>query len=294
MAQRVLILGSTGMLGHILHNTLQNSKIYEIFDISKNIQRNKNTIICDVTNFENLSKIIIRLKPSIVVNCVGILIRGSKESPLNAIIVNSALPNFLLNLGQKNQFKLIHISTDCVFSGQNGPYDEFSPKDAYDIYGQSKSLGEVNSSSTLTIRTSIIGPELKEHGEGLLHWFLTVREEQIQGYSNVFWSGVTTLECAKAIDFAIRENITGIWNLTNGIPISKFEILSIFNETSKLMQKKVILNDNIKFSNKTLISRRSDIVYHVPNYLEMFDHLFQYINQNKEDYKHYFSSQTKF
>ena len=169
--------------------------------------------------------------------------------------------------------KLIHISTDCVFSGKTGGYDENSIKDAIDDYGKTKSLGEFHSECNLCIRTSIIGPEIKQNGEGLVHW-LFQQNGKVFGYKNVYWSGVTTLELSKAIRFSIENNINGLWNLTNGEPISKYDLLdkiinifSLNNELDKNFEKK---------SNKTLKTNK-DVNYKVSNYdsmiKEMFDNL---------------------
>ena len=121
---------------------------------------------------------------------------------------------------------LIHISTDCVFSGNKGNYIETDYRDARDIYGLSKALGEIDNENDLTIRTSIIGPELKTNGEGLFHWFLS-QKGNVYGYTDAIWGGVTTLEFAKAIDCAIEQRITGLINLTNKVPISKYELLKL-------------------------------------------------------------------
>src|SRR5690606_24943808 len=116
--------------------------------------------------------------------------------------------------------KLIHISTDCVFSGNRGAYTEDDFCDANDTYGRSKALGELNNDRDLTIRTSIIGPELKTNGEGLLHWFLN-QSTPVNGFTEAYWGGVTTLELAKAIKTALMSDLKGIVNLTNGESISK-------------------------------------------------------------------------
>ena len=132
--------------------------------------------------------------------------------------INSELPRKLNQLVIKRDKKLIHFSTDCVFGGYTGGYDENSIKDAIDDYGKTKSLGEFNSEFNLCIRTSIIGPEIKQNGEGLLHWIFQ-QKGKVYGYKNVFWSGVTTLELSKAIDFSIENNVNGLWNFTNSEPI---------------------------------------------------------------------------
>ena len=128
--------------------------------------------------------------------------------------------------------KLIHISTDCVFSGRQGMYADNDFRDADDIYGRSKALGEIFSDKDLTIRTSIIGPELKRYGEGLFHWFMSQRE-RVNGYTKVFWSGVTTLELAKAIEYSLDNDVTGLFQLSNGVRISKYDLLVLFNEIFK-------------------------------------------------------------
>ena len=130
---------------------------------------------------------------------------------------NSLLPHHLQSISEEIGAKLIHISTDCVFSGKTGSYTESSLRDADDVYGRTKALGEIISNQHLTIRTSIVGPELKINGEGLLHWFLTSTEKELNGFSKVFWGGVTTVELAKAIEFAISHDINGVWNLCSPV-----------------------------------------------------------------------------
>lgn len=287
MAQRILIIGSTGMLGHQVLKQFERKNGFQVFDIVYRNKRRQESFLCDVSNLESLEEIIHKVKPNYIINCVGVLIKGAKESALNAIKLNSLLPHFLNDLTAEANTKLVHISTDCVFSGSRGGYNENSFKDADDIYGRSKALGEVFSEKNLTIRTSIVGPELKPNGEGLLHWFLTNTTKEIYGYNNVHWSGVTTLELAKAIEYAITHNISGIWNLTNANSISKYEMLKYFNSFLPKDLRKIILPESSKVSNKSLNSIRNDISYRVPSYSEMFEDMKLDIMIFKNDYPHY-------
>ncbi|MFK7806699.1 MAG: sugar nucleotide-binding protein, partial [Saprospiraceae bacterium] len=156
--KKVLILGSTGMLGHQVQLRLADKKEYEIIDLSYRTKFTEKTIICNITDKPAFSKIIQDLSPDIIVNCIGVLIKGSTTNPANAIYINSYFPHFLRQIGEENNAKVIHISTDCVFSGKKGAYTLDDFKDGEDIYAKSKSLGEIIHDDHLTLRTSIIGP----------------------------------------------------------------------------------------------------------------------------------------
>lgn len=279
--KKILILGSTGMLGHIVYLYLKENTNYQIFDIAYRSTLTDQTRTCDVSRFQNLETQLNEIKPDYIINCIGILIQGATSNPINAIKINALLPHQIKDWADKNQAKLIHISTDCVFNGTKGAYAETSPKDAQDIYGQSKALGEIYAPNHLTIRTSIIGPEIKTDGEGLLHWFFS-QKDIVNGYTKALWSGVTTLTLAEAILYAIENNIHGLWNLTNGDPISKFDLLQLTKGTFKL--KQIQLNPiEGKAVNKTLISNR-EIDFIVPTYNTMLENLFRFYQKHKNLY----------
>jgi len=219
----------------------------------------------------------------VIINCIGILIKGSNENIKNAIYVNGYFPHWLKGVCKEINCKLIHISTDCVFSGKNGGNDENSIKDAIDDYGKTKSLGEFDSFNHLCIRTSIIGPELKQNGEGLMHWLFN-QQGTINGFKNVFWSGVTTLELAKAIHFSIKNNISGLWNVTNGEAISKFDLLKTIIKTFSINKLKLEPNTD-KISDKSLKSIRG-IDYKVPSYQIMLEGLADYYRENQKLYNY--------
>jgi len=270
---KVLILGSTGMLGHIVSYHLTKSSNYTVFNLSRRSIGQKNSIVCDINDLTNFEKHINKLNPDIVINCIGLLINETTKNIEYAEYINSYLPKFLIEISNK-KFKVIHISTDCVFKGDKGSYNEYSIKDASDGYGITKSNGEFDLPGHLTIRTSIIGPDLKKNGSGLFQWIMN-QVGEVKGYTNVKWTGVTTIELSKAIDFAIINSIDGIWNLTNQEIISKFQLLKIIIESFQFTKVKLIEDSNY-VSNKSLISVR-DIKYKVPSYKDMIEEMREYV-----------------
>lgn len=285
MKKKVLILGSSGMIGHQVFNYLFNIDKYEIFNLSFRNKLNKKTIICNVRNEEKFIKIVNSISPQIIINCIGVLINESNKNPQNAIFLNSYLPHLLMNLCNKLDSKLIHISTDCVFSGEKGvPYLEKDFKDGRDTYAKTKGLGEVINNSHLTLRTSVIGPELKSDGEELFHWFMSQYGE-INGYTKVIWSGVTTLILAKVIDWAIENKITGLYHVTNNKSIDKFSLLTLIKKYTK---KNIIIKPfDRKKLNKSFTDSRKELNFEIPTYEKMVKDMIVKIKKEKSIYSHY-------
>lgn len=285
---KILILGSAGMAGHIIKRYLSAfSETYDVYDIARSESENhRPSFILDVTDFKSLSNIIENLQPDCIINCIGLLNKTAEDSPDLAILINSYLPHFLENITKNSQCKVIHISTDCVFSGLKGSYLESELKDGSGFYAQSKALGEIVNSKDLTIRTSIIGPELNSSGIGLLHWFLCQKNE-ISGYNSAFWSGVTTLELAKFIHFILtsKSTLVGIFHLTNNTKIDKFSLLEIFKLVFNKTELIIKANGNYKVD-KSLINSRTEIDYVVPNYSEMIHEMRDFMILSGENY-HY-------
>ena len=234
--KRVLIIGATGMLGHMVYRYLDALNKYDLFNSVYRKPLNEKSLICNVKNQEDVENLFQKSQPNIVINCVGALVQESNNDPTSAIYLNALFPHVLKNLCNVNDAKLIHVSTDCVFSGKKGEYSEDDFRDADDVYGRSKALGEIFDAPHCTLRTSIIGPELKD-GTGLFHWFMK-QEGEVKGYINAYWSGVTTYELAKAIEKVICNDLKGLYHVTNGEKISKYELLNLFN---KLRKEKAII-----------------------------------------------------
>lgn len=282
--KKVVVLGSVGMAGHIVAEYLSKLSEYEVIGIART-EGDYVSHVLDVTNFNELEQLIESISPDYIINCIGALVSLSKNNITTAILINSYLPHFLSDLGSRLNYKLIHISTDCVFSGKEGNYKEVSLRDGDDNYARTKALGEVFDNNHLTIRTSIIGPELKSNGTGLLDWFLKQKGE-ITGYSEAYWSGVTTLELAKAIHEFIKQDICGLFQLCPDRKISKFDLLNSFSRVWEFPIK--INNDSSYRIDKSLISTRLDFIYTVPDYEVMLVDLHEWMNIHKDYYKHYY------
>lgn len=270
------------MAGHVAFFHLKETGKYDVSNVVFRRTLTEESIILDITNKEATEILIKELSPDIIVNCIGVLINGSHLHPDNAIYINAYFPHLLERLSAEINAKLIHISTDCVFSGTKGSYSETDVRDADDIYGKSKGLGEVINKKDLTIRTSIVGPELKKNGEGLFHWFMNQKGD-IKGFAEAFWGGVTTRELAKAIDIAIENELTGLVHLTNGEKISKYELLLLFKEIWKKNDVIVSRYDSKKVDKSLIISDR--FRYKVPSYRTMLEELHDWMQLNSYLYQ---------
>jgi len=293
--KNILILAAAGMAGHVISNILEQTNQYNILKTvreSNNIHCHNLTeqIYLDLKNQDQLKNTIIKFNPDIIINSAGVLVQNSKDNPAEAIYINSYLPHYLNQLSTTNNFKLIHISTDCVFNGYKGQYTENDPPDATDIYGKTKALGEINTHNNhLTIRTSIIGPELKTNGTGLMHWLFN-QSGDIKGFTNAIWSGVTTLELAKFIKYAVENtenshNICGLYHLTNNNAINKFDLITLIKAILNIEYINIIPDSNYK-SNKSFINTYTNL-YNVPSYKDMLLEIKNFILKNKELYPHY-------
>lgn len=243
------------MIGHKLYEVLSRNNNFQLFNVSKS-KLIDDTKIVDLRYMNQIEEILDYVRPDVVVNAAGLLIEDSQSKPLDAVLINTVLPLSLNLLSKKIRFKLIQISTDCVFSGDKGPYQVDDSTDAKNIYGKTKALGEINDQINLTIRTSVIGPDLKKDGKELLNWFVQ-QSGSIKGFTKSIWSGVTTLELAKCIEHCIVNNIGGIHHLSSGTQISKYDLLSLLN--NYLAKKIDIKKTDGPVTNKVLLNKNNCI-----------------------------------
>lgn len=275
---KLLILGGKGMAGNMMTSYFSEKSQYEVFYTSRSHNETKeNHFHLDITNLSKLEEIIERIQPDVVINCIGILNNNATNNPLLALQVNSFLPHQVAKLAERFNGKLIHISTDCVFSGTKGSYVESDKPDGTSIYARSKQQGEIISDKHLTIRTSIIGPELKEDGIGLFLWFMK-QVGKINGYKEVYWNGVTTLELAKAIEDMINNNVTGLFHLASESKISKLSLLRLIQEVFDKKDVEVIPDSNVVLD-RTLKNTREDYLYKVPPYKDMLIELKEWMER---------------
>ena len=275
---KVLILGSNGMLGHVAYNFFTKQG-YEVYGTTRDV--NDKYYFDANQNITSINNIIEEVKPDIVINCIGILNKVAEDNKKLAVMVNSYLPHYLDELSKEYNFKFIHVSTDCVFDGKKGSYGEDDQKDATSFYGQSKALGEINNNRNLTLRTSIIGPDINPKGIGLFQWFMNQNSE-VGGYAKVIWTGVTTIQLAKSMEEAIKNNITGLYHVVNDDKIDKYSFLELFK---KYFNKDIIINKNDSYeSNKSLIKTRENYQFNVPSYEQMIQEMRDWVLENEHLY----------
>lgn len=282
---KILVIGATGMAGHTLAIYFKDAG-YDVTTFTRRKFEYCNNIIGDITDLNFVENVVQEGKYDAVINAVGILNKDADDNKSLAVMINSFFPHYLSNITKNLKTKVIHMSTDCVFSGNTGGYTETSFKDGETFYDRSKALGELDNNKDLTFRNSIIGPDLNESGIGLFNWFMK-QKGQVNGYTKAIWTGVTTLTLAKAIEKALEENLTGLYNLVNNESISKFDLLKLFNKHIK-DDRTVILPDDSVRVDKSLINNRKDFSFVVPSYEQMIIEMKEWIEKNKGNYPHYF------
>jgi dTDP-4-dehydrorhamnose reductase len=264
--KKLLILGNKGMQGHMSELYFSNHPDYYV----KGLNRKD----IDVTNLSRTLETITNCNPDIILNCTGIL--NNDDDLQKYAKVNIVFPQVMADYCLEKNKKFIQISTNCVFE-DFGPHEETETPNAKDLYGLSKAMGEINDYHNLTIRTSIIGPELKQNGIGLMHKYIT-DDNFTKGYSNVMWNGVTTLELSKYIDKCIKEDKTGLVNYYTYNETSKSDLLNIINNEFKVRDITPIEN------NKQHQSLLTGIHYTNTPYTEQVKDLKNITNENKHLY----------
>jgi dTDP-4-dehydrorhamnose reductase len=282
---KVFVLGASGMVGHLLAMRLREfPDAFEVVTAARNNTYGNPNIALDATHFNDLSSALDSIKPDVCINAIGVLNRAADELEISQKL-NTQLPLFLSDMGRKQEFRLIHISTDCVFSGSRGGYIESDRPDATDNYGLTKIGGERIDPKHLVIRTSVIGPEIRPQAIGLFHWF-TNQDGEVMGYKNVIWTGVTTLTLVDAIIHAIANNTQGLLQLVNNNSISKWALIELIH--SQFPNKtRVITPTSIPVSNKSLLNTREDWTFEVPTYAQMIVELRNWMEKYPAVYGHY-------
>tara|TARA_A100001234_G_scaffold42494_1_gene34797 strand:- start:833 stop:1681 length:849 start_codon:yes stop_codon:yes gene_type:complete len=257
---KILVIGITGMLGNTLLRSLSKNKKFSVLGSSRRdklkTHQKVNYIHLKNLNVENeeFFKTVKAHQPDVIINCIGVIKQlKDADEPLKVLPINSIFPHKLHYFCNQEDIRLIHISTDCVFSGKKGNYLETDISDAQDLYGKSKHIGELHGRNSLTIRTSIIGHEI-DSKESLLEWFLS-QEDKIKGYTNAFFSGLTTLELSNVIENIIlhHKDLSGLYHVSSK-PISKYDLLNLIK---KVYQKKIkiVPSDQVKV-NRSLNSEK--------------------------------------
>lgn len=245
---KILILGTTGMLGNAVFKQFSNDPQFDVWGTLRNASgrhffpepiQDKLVTNVDVLNQDALIEVISKVCPDIVINCVGLVKQLSHvNDPLQALPLNAMLPHRLAKICELSDTRLVHFSTDCVFSGKKGMYTEGDVSDAEDLYGKSKFMGEIhNVKNAITLRTSMIGHELVHHNV-LIDWFLS-QEGRVRGFSRAIFSGLPTVELARIVkDFVLpNQGLSGLFHVS-AKPINKFDLLNLVAE---VYQKDIVL-----------------------------------------------------
>lgn len=254
---RVTVVGSQGMAGHVIVRYLAQQG-HTVTAVDR--------VGLDVENPLSVMKFFDNLDTDFVVNAIGLLVAPSLARPDRAVTINSWWPQYLAHRLENTQTRLIHLSTDCVFNGAKGPYTEHDLHTETNAYGSSKSLGEINNAKDITMRMSIIGPELK-NGTGLLNWVLTNPASELPGWDNAWWNGITTLQLAKCIDQWINHpQVTGIYHVVNNsVSTEKYSLLCEINRVYQL-NKQIKRTTGPKSVNKVLQDTRGEVDWQIPDY----------------------------
>lgn len=282
---KVLVMGATGMAGSTISLYLT-QRGHDVTAFSTTAVAYCKGIVGNALDSKLLTDILENNNYDYVINCIGILNQFAESNRAQAVYLNSYLPHQIVDIIQNMPTRLIHMSTNCVFSGKTGGYTETSLRDGETFYDRSKALGEVVDSKNLTFRTSLIGPDIDPNGIGLLNWFMQ-QSGTLSGYTGAIWNGVTTLILAKATEQAMHENLTGLYNLVNDTVINKYEMLGLFNKHFKDNAVEII-PQNIISVDKSLINTRTDFSFTVPSYEQMIIEMKEWIYANKALYPHYF------
>lgn len=273
---KILILGASGMAGHIIYDRLRNS--HNVIGTTRNVEDSKkypNILFFDALRMAWIDFFNTIGHFDVVINCIGCLVSASEKNPEIAIRINTDLPKYLESFYRHKNTRVIHLSTDCVFDGKAGGYTVDCPPNEMSVYGKTKASGEIINDKDLTIRTSIIGLELQNeckpnssNNSGLLHWFLSNEKgAEINGYRRCYWSGISTIELADAVEWYLENShLNGLHQVSRLSKISKYSLLIIANSIFDMELR--ILPSSKKAVDKSLVASKNSFEIK-SNYSEM-------------------------
>lgn len=282
---KILVLGCNGMAGHLISLYFK-EKGHEVVGFARSASHLLDkTIVGDASDMALIKRILDEGDFDAVINCIGLLNQFAENNKAMAVLLNGYLPHYLVEITKETKTKVIHMSTDCVFAGNDGPYYEDSLPNGATFYDRSKAMGEINNDKDLTFRNSIVGPDIKESGIGLFNWFMKQKEE-VGGYTGAIWTGVTTFTLAKAMEQALNEKLTGLYNLVNNESINKFDLLGLFNKHFRGGEIKINPNDKLQLD-KSLRRKRDDFSFIVPSYEQQIKEMREWVDEHPSLYPQY-------
>lgn len=285
---KFFILGCNGMAGHLISLYLQ-EKGHDVLGFDRQKSSIVKSIAGDARDSKTLKEIVDARKFDTIINCIGILNQFAENDHELAAYLNAYFPHFLAKITDKTDTQIIHMTTDCVFSGKKGSYTETDLRDGETFYDRSKALGELDDDKNLSLRNSIVGPDINPKGIGLLNWFMNNTNgdsTELNGYTKAMWTGQTTYQLAKTMEAAAKARVHGLINAVPDSSISKYDLLRLFNKY--LREDKVKINP-IKGVNadKSLVRTNFEFDYTIPDYETMVAEMADWMKKHKSLYSHY-------
>lgn len=278
----ILVIGAGGMLGYTTFQYLREQG-HSVTGMTRT-KKIEGMICLDATDENAIFRFLEENTFDVIINCAALLIGASEQQKSAAVKLNTWLPHYLAEYCQRSHIYFVQVSTDGVFSGARGDYDEDSACDAATFYGKSKLLGEVYVNA-LTIRSGFWGPDINLNGSGLFHWLMQ-QKGAVSGYSRAIFNGVSNLEFARFVSRALQEHWTGLYHLCAADSISKYDFLQL---QKTVFSRSIDIHKNESVCiNRTLRNTRSDIPYKAASFGQMMMELREWM-QDREGFSHYFN-----
>lgn len=281
---KFLVLGCNGMAGHMISLYLKEQG-HDVLGFARTKSKLVESVTGDAQDAIFIKELVGVDKFDTVINCIGLLNKTCEEHQADAVYLNACFPHQLAKFTEGSHTQVIHMSTDCVFSGKRGQYTENDFRDGATFYDRTKALGEIMNNKDLTMRQSIVGPDINQKGIGLLNWFLQQKGE-VTGYTGAMWTGQTTLQLAKTMEVAARERVFGLYNMVPDDIISKCDLLRLFNKYIRKEKATIVPVDKMT-ADKSLKRTRWDFDYKIPDYETMVVELAEWMRMHKDLYPHY-------
>ena len=281
---KFLVLGCNGMAGHMISLYLKEQG-HDVLGFARTKSKLVDSVAGDAKEADFIKEVVGINKFDSIINCIGMLNQFAENNKADAAYLNGFLPHYLAQLTEGTNTQVIHMSTDCVFSGARGQYTETDFPDGATFYDRSKALGEIEDDKNVTLRNSIVGPDIKKSGIGLLNWFMQQRGE-VQGYIGAIWTGQTTLQLAKTMEVAARERAHGLYNAVPDTSISKCELLRLFNKYLRKDKVTIVPVDKMT-ADKSLKRTHWEFGYKIPDYEMMICELAEWMKAHYKLYSHY-------
>lgn len=281
----LLVLGANGMAGRMI-STYFMEKGNDVTGFDRRPATHcTHSVAGDACDQDALAELVRAKDYDAVINCIGLLNQFAEENHALAVYLNSYLPHFLAELTKERRTRVLHMSTDCVFSGKRGEYSETDLRDGETFYDRSKALGELEDDKNLTLRGSIVGPDTNPKGIGLLNWFMQ-QHGTVKGFTRAMWTGQTTLQVARTMEAALEKGATGLVNTVPDHAISKYDMLRLFNHYMRRDEVEIVPFDGF-VADKSLKRTNFSFDYIIPDYETMIADLAAWMQAHKQLYPHY-------